>query len=669
MLEAILAGARQPIACDDYMLTRAYDGQDTVTFGLSRQDPAAQVLRERVRVYETTTGQTFYVSGIDGGQTEVDFVLKKDLSDWEAVVYPSYTNGSQHATAVSTITGVLPQGWTLAPQETDTISAYISLQGPTALEVALHCMEVYGCAVEFDNQSKTVRLHFPGKKTLGTAFLVETANLRAAPEYKSKAGSLVTRLYAQGAEGIDFASVNGGKPYVECFDYTDEVVAGFWRDDRYTVPEHLLAAAQEKIKTLSQPERSWNLAVCDLHGVDPEAWPGLELGLYDVVKLVDRSLGQVMEAQITELRTYPHHPQRNEISITNVSGAVRKTGAAALLEGKQEGLYEDLVLTVDRVREDLAVTGGTVVNAQKAAEDAQSAANAAQSTADSAQSTANAAQNAADSAQSTANAAQSAADSAQSTADSAQSAANTAKDLAEQIANGTYSGGTFLDENRIYSPEIFAQEVSVVHTTDSSTFPALRFYPRSGSGEMLSLSAFGSSMAGYSACISSPQDLLLKSSSAVVVQPGNTVGASGHSGMAVDGNVTVSGTLSLSGGLTLAGNALADFVTVQGSSGLWTYRKWNSGKAELWYRASLTLGTMWSLGNFYYNNGAGAASYPFTLKVLQSYTGSAVCAAGAVLGFGFYAIGTTSFTPFVYSGDNAAGKSASYSVYITGTWK
>ena len=74
-------------------------------------------------------------------------------------------------------------------------------------------------------------------------------------------------------------------------------------------------------------------------------------------------------------------------------------------------------------------------------------------------------------------------------------------------------------------------------------------------------------------------------------------------------------------------------------------------------------------GEFFYNNGAGAASYPFSLKVLQGYTGSAVCAEGAVLGFGFYAIGATSFTPFVYSGDNAGGKSASYSVYITGTWK
>ena len=231
MLEAILSGARQPIACDDYVLVRAWDGQDTIELRLHRRDPAAQVLGERTRVYETTGGQTYYVSGVDGGQTYVDYVLKKDLSDWEQTAYPGYTNGSKDATAVSTITGVLPAGWTLVEQETDNLSAYLTLQGPTPLEVALQCMDTYGCALEFDNQKKVVYLHYPGKKTLGQAFLVETANLRQAPEYKSKAGSLVTRLYAQGADGIDFAAVNGGKNYVECFDYTDELVAGYWRDD------------------------------------------------------------------------------------------------------------------------------------------------------------------------------------------------------------------------------------------------------------------------------------------------------------------------------------------------------------------------------------------------------------------------------------------------------
>lgn len=615
MLEAILSGARQPIACDDYVLVRAWDGQDTIELRLHRRDPAAQVLGERTRVYETTGGQTYYVSGVDGGQTYVDYVLKKDLSDWEKTAYPGYTNGSQDATAVSTITGVLPAGWTLVEKESDDLKAYLTLQGPTPLEVALQCMDTYGCALEFDNQEKVVYLHYPGQKTLGQAFLVETANLREAPEYKSKAGSLVTRLYAQGADGIDFAAVNGGKNYVECFDYTDELVAGYWRDDRYTVPEHLLSAAQEKLKSLAQPERSWVLSVCDLHAVDPKAWPGLQLNLYDVVRLVDPSLGQTMEAQITELRLCPYYPDRNEISIQNLSGNLGKTGAASLLNRTQKSLYGDLVLTVDQVKKDLVDTGGVAVNAEKIAQAAQEAANNAQNTADNAQS-------AADSAQSAADNAQSAADSAQTAADNAQSAAESAQDMARKIANGTYTGGTFIDGSKIYSPQILAQEVSVVHTASTGGFPALRFYPKTGDA-MLSLNASGTSMGGYSACVSSTQDLVLKSDCAVVVQPGSDQGASGYSGLAVEGNtavygdLTVSGKTSLSGNLTVTGNLTAgnlkDYIVSQGTSGIWRYRTYSSGVKECWgyVNASVSSQVVWGSGYLGYT---AYRAFPFTFS-------------------------------------------------------
>lgn len=190
----------------------------------------------------------------------------------------------------------------------------------------------------------------PGKKSLGPAFLVETANLRAAPEYKGKATDLVTRLYAQGAEGMTFSGVNGGKPYVECFDYTEEVICGYWRDERYTVPEHLLAAAQEKVKALGQPERQWTLEVCDLEAIDPERWPGLKLELFSVVTLIDRTRGTRMQAQILERTACPHHPERNEIQVGLVAGTLGQT-YSGFLARRLGSLYEGLELTVDQVRQ------------------------------------------------------------------------------------------------------------------------------------------------------------------------------------------------------------------------------------------------------------------------------------------------------------------------------
>ena len=358
MLEAIIGGGRKPLTPDDYTVTQAASGQDILRFTLSRQDPAVQLLEERTSICETTTGQTFWISGIDAGQKTVTYQGKKDLGDWEREVLMGYTNGSTSATARTTIEGVLPEGWTVEFLEEDGLAAYIALQGPTPLQVVEHCLEVYGLGAVFNNYSKKLTIHIPGKKVLGSAFLVDTANLRAAPEYKGKATELVTRLYVQGGEGATFADINDGKPYVECFDYTDRVICGYWRDERYTVPEHLLAAAREKVKTLAQPERQWTLQVCDLGAIDGKSWPGLKLELFSVVKLIDRTRGTCMEAQILELTSCPHHPERNEIQVGLVAGTLGRTYGSVLAR-RLGSLYEGLELSVDQVRQSVAALEGS----------------------------------------------------------------------------------------------------------------------------------------------------------------------------------------------------------------------------------------------------------------------------------------------------------------------
>lgn len=40
---------------------------------------------------------------------------------------------------------------------------------------------------------------------------------------------------------------------------------------------------------------------------------------------------------------------------------------------------------------------------------------------------------------------------------------------------------------------------------------------------------------------------------------------------------------------------VADYVVAQGTSGIWTYRKWNSGISECWNTSTLTTtGTFWA---------------------------------------------------------------------------
>jgi hypothetical protein len=66
-------------------------------------------------------------------------------------------------------------------------------------------------------------------------------------------------------------------------------------------------------------------------------------------------------------------------------------------------------------------------------------------------------------------AAANAASAAQTAANNAASSASNAENIARQIANGTFSGGTFIDRTRIYSPEIYANQLDIFPRTSGTT--------------------------------------------------------------------------------------------------------------------------------------------------------------------------------------------------------
>jgi hypothetical protein len=49
-----------------------------------------------------------------------------------------------------------------------------------------------------------------------------------------------------------------------------------------------------------------------------------------------------------------------------------------------------------------------------------------------------------------------------------------------------------------------------------------------------------------------------------------------------DKDVSVGESLSVSKNVSVGGNQMADFIIARGTSGIWTYEKWSSGKAECW---------------------------------------------------------------------------------------
>lgn len=115
----------------------------------------------------------------------------------------------------------------------------------------------------------------------------------------------------------------------------------------------------------------------------------------------------------------------------------------------------------------------------------------------------------------------------------------------------------------------------------------------------------------------------------------------------------------------------ADYVVEQGTDGIWTYRKWNSGIAELWgtYTGTSVTPTAW--GNIYASDAFPRIDYPFAftsapqVQVTPRYTGTGG-------GFWIYCVGAgyTTQTPFYGAGRaNNTAIVPCIDFYVIGRWK
>ena len=120
----------------------------------------------------------------------------------------------------------------------------------------------------------------------------------------------------------------------------------------------------------------------------------------------------------------------------------------------------------------------------------------------------------------------------------------------------------------------------------------------------------------------------------------------------------------------LQGDLAADYIVSQGTSGIWTYRKWASGVAECWLESELTLTGSTPVANM---NGSAYLSYvdvdlPFTFKTQPRAVANGVLGTGT----GFVNVwcrnGYNEITVYVTGNQNNAAITIR-SMIVTGRWK
>lgn len=317
MLTLYTSTGAVPLRCDDYYIRELASGLDELNFSMSIYDPAYSSIQEEASIREESgpTPINYLVKAIDGGKETASIKCQIDLDAWKTTMTHGYDSGSLTVGAI--VRAVAPGDWTVSDQSGLSYSRTIHLDNATPLDVLEQCRSTFnGVSFRWDNVTKTVTIVNMTTGTNMGAFVTRDLNLRQNT-YKGKSTGFITRLYAYGKDGMTFSSINGGKAYVDNNTYSNRVICGVWKDDRYTIPANLLQDAQDRLATLAVPSRSYDCDVVDLAAIDPARYSYLSFPLYSVVTLIDTTRSNAkIDHTVVELWRYPYLPQKNKVVLS-----------------------------------------------------------------------------------------------------------------------------------------------------------------------------------------------------------------------------------------------------------------------------------------------------------------------------------------------------------------
>lgn len=330
------------LADSEWALTHAYNGDDELEFELSPDDGSYKYIQEEVKV-EFTGGrdadERFIIKNIDEHSDFVTVTCELDKDDWKQKIFSSFRMVNSYLSDI--LSKITPDDWTYdgADQfgQRTTIEATTDtpLYGVTPLEILDKCSDTYGVVFNFDNINKVLHCVDPESFTPSGQFFSDELNLKSVG-YVGNSDSFATRLYAYGKrdkdsdEPLTFASINGGKEYVEDHSYSERVVCVGWSDERYDDKQSLLDAAKAKLDEMAKPSRSYE---CSVEAIDKDVW------LYQVVTLIDRRRGLRIDHQVVEWVEHGD-PSLDSITLSAVAPTI-------------ESLYNRILSDADGVREDM----------------------------------------------------------------------------------------------------------------------------------------------------------------------------------------------------------------------------------------------------------------------------------------------------------------------------
>lgn len=212
-----------------------------------------------------------------------------------------------------------------------------------ALSILRNVADLHGGDLVFDCANRLVHLLTVNGKDSGALFAYRK-NMKSIQRVVDTR-SLVTRLYAFGADGLTFADINNGKPYVEDYTYTNEVRISTLDCSSFTNPYQMKEYAEMRLAQYAKPTISYVLNAMDLSvltGYEHEAW-----ALGDYVRVEDKELGISVTTRIVRREYNLQEPWNTVLELSTTlknlgSSASQWDNAADTLEGTSMVSNDDI---------------------------------------------------------------------------------------------------------------------------------------------------------------------------------------------------------------------------------------------------------------------------------------------------------------------------------------
>ena len=242
-----------------------------------------------------------------------EYKCQLDLEDLEADMFESFSalNVKLEDAAKLALAGT---GWTVRTDITK-IRSVATLKA-TPLTILGKIRDAWMCEIRYDNKNKVVYF----RETLGDdkgVFFTRGLNLRKI-SLTSDSYDYYTRIIPIGKDDLRITDVNGGKNYVENYQYSSKVRTLIWEDTSYEDAQSLKEDAEKKLDDLSKPKKSYSAEIIDLAKQNPD-YSIMSFALGDTILLLDEQTGIKDKQRIVKLTEYPRKPEKNTCELSNTT--------------------------------------------------------------------------------------------------------------------------------------------------------------------------------------------------------------------------------------------------------------------------------------------------------------------------------------------------------------